>query len=342
MTLQKKRSYKHYEFLKSFKSNKPEPIYLIHGDEYYLREKVLEKIVNAFVTAGSEDFDLVTLYGDSDIENDALENLEMLPFLGKYKIVIIKDFHKLSVTDKNLLGDYSQNSSSQSILILVMEKLDKRKSAEKKLLEHGITIECKKPYSSRDLANWLKTELSAQKIRMNFDAINLFTNSLELDYMLAANELEKLIIYTKNANTITIDDIRACTGKSKANKIFDLQNSLGDKNLNKSLKIVENLLENNESGVFIIVMLTRYFTTLWKILALKNRGLGSMEISSTHLNEIFYSFRGDYIKQATNYRLGQIRQIFNLLLQADIDLKSLNIKENILLEILLYKICKIG
>lgn len=342
MSPAKKKSFKHFEFLKSLGKNEANPLYIIYGEEYFLREKILSYITKTFMTEGAEDFDIITLHGNENIATEAVENLEMTPFIGKYKIVIIKEFGKLKANEKNDIAEYCQDCSPQSILILVTSKIDKRKSAEKKLMSKGISIECKKPYSSRDLISWIKIELQTQNINMDYDAVNLFANSLDLDYMLAKNELEKLVIYNNGKKSINIEDVRACTGKSKANKIFDLQNALGNKNLKNSINITENMLSNRESAIFIIVMLTRFFTVLWKIQALKQRGFNNSEISSNHLNEVFYSFRGDYIRQASNFKIMEVRKIFNLLLQADIDLKSLNLKENILLEILLYKICKIG
>lgn len=334
------KSLRHYEFFKKFKKSNPQPCYLIYGEEYFLREKVLATIIKAFSTPGAEDFDQVSLYGDEEIGAEAIENLEMLPFLGSYKITIIRDFHKLKNDDKILISEYCKNPSSSSILILVSEKIDKRKKAEKEIFSASLNIECKKPYNANDIKNWLESELRSKNKTMNPKVMNIFANSIEPDYMLASNELEKLIIYTKDSKDITEQAVYDCVGYSKTNKIFDLQNSLGNSDLKKSILIVENMLENNESGVFVIVMLSRYFSILWKIQVLRKRGFSGSEISAKYLNDLFYSFRSDYINQAQKFSISKLREIFDLLLQADIDLKSIAIEEKIILEILLYKICK--
>jgi len=330
---------RHFEFLNNFKKTSPQAIYMIFGEEYYLREKVLATLLSAYSAGDDDDFDLITLYGDSEIGSEAIENLEMTPFLSKFKIVVIRDFHKMKTEEKNKLAEYAKDPSPQSILIAVAEKIDKRKKAEKTIFQTATNIECKKPYGAKDISIWLKNELYSCKKTMEADAIHLFSNSIDPDYMQASNELEKLIIYSKDATRLTKDDVLACVATTKTNKIFDLQNALGNKDIKQSMQIIENMMENNESAVFVIVMLTRFFTILWRIEVLRQRGLSDSEISNKHLHEVFYSFRTDYLSQAKNYRMVKLREIFELLLQADIDLKSIAIQEKIILDILTYKIC---
>ena len=340
MERKKLQHLKHYEFLKIQNNIRYCPIFMIYGEEYYLREKVLSILLKHFSSSLEDDFDKVTLYGENNTASDAIENLEMTPFLSQYKIVVMRNFNKLKTEDKNQIADYAKNPSSSSIFIAVTEKIDKRKKAEKTIFQNSTTIECKKPYSSKDINLWLKNELFTKNKTMAYDAMHLFSTSIDLDFMLASNELEKLIIYTNDADRITKEDVQACVSSSKINKIFDLQNSLGNRDIKKSLMISENMLENNESSIFFVVMLTRYFTILWKIQSLRKQGLSDSEISNSHLNEVFYSFRSDYLSQARNFSLNKLREIFAFLLQADIDLKSISINENIILELLIYKICK--
>ncbi len=175
---------------------------------------------------------------------------------------------------------------------------------------------------------------------MNSAAINLFAESIDPDYLTASNELEKLQLLTKDSGRISIDDVAESVGRSKTNSVFELQNSLGAKNLKRSMQIVENMLDNNEPGVYILVMLNRFFISLWKINALRKRNLSDAEIMKRHMMDIFQSKRESYLKFSANYNKHRLTKVFSLLLQADIDLKSLNVKEEILIEILIHKICR--
>ncbi|MCD4795963.1 MAG: DNA polymerase III subunit delta, partial [Candidatus Cloacimonetes bacterium] len=292
---------------------------------------------------GSEDFDLITLYGDNCSGINALEQLEMMPFMAKYRQVILKNFDKMKSDDKNLIAEYLENPVPTSILVLTAEKLDGRITANKKISRKALNITCQQPYNQEDIIRWLRNELRQKDINMNNEAINLFANSIETDYMIASNELEKLIILTKNARDITLDDVIESVGKSRANTIFELQNNLGRKDLKKSLSVLENMFANEDPpkiAVFIVTMITRFFFQIWKIIALRKKNISDSEITGRHLNDIYYKYRNNYLSYANNYTDKKLKHNFSLLLQADIELKSLNIKEEIILETLIFNICR--
>ena len=336
----KSQSIPHYEFLRNFPSQKTQPVYYIFGPENYLKDIVQKEITKKYKSPGSEEFDYIVLHADTDSAMNALEQLEMMPFLAKHRLVILKNFDTMKASDKNLIAEYVQNPVSTSILVLLAEKIDERVKANKIISENAIKIICRSPYNSTDILRWLNNETKEKKIFMDNDSKELFTRSIEFNYQLAASELEKLIIYTKGKRNITIDDVRETVGKSRTNKIYDLQNEIGKRNLQNSLSILENMIANNESAVFVIIMLSTFFQSIWKIKALQKSNISNSEIESRYLPEILYFARKDRIAFAKNYSDNTLSIIFSLLLQADIDAKSLNLKDEIILEILIYKIIK--
>ena len=342
--MQKSKTIQSYEFLNLIRNHKPLTSYFIFGPENYLRDKVIKAIVEKFKTPGSEDFDLTTLYGDDSSAKIVLEELEMLPFLAKNRITILKNFDKMKLPDRNLIAKYLDNPVPTTIFILTAEKTDNRTEAFKKITNNSVNISCKKPFNANNIIHWLENELAKKNINLDKDAAEYFANSIELDYLIAANELEKLIIFTKNSSNISLNNVKSCLEKSKMNSVFDLQNSIGKRDLKKTLQILENLFnfeEPSKIAVFIVSILTRFFTLLWMIIALQKKNITDSEISSRHLNQIFFKYRKDYLNSARNYNDTTIKKIFSLLLQADIDLKSLNIKEEIILETLIFNICRV-
>jgi len=331
----------HFDFLRNFPNQKVQPVYYIFGPENFLKDKILNAIIKRFKSPGSEEFDLSILYADSDSALNALEQLEMMPFLAKFRLVILKNFDTMKVSDKNLIAEYVRNHVPTSILVLTAEKIDERIKSNKIISEKAEKIICRSPYSSTDIIKWLNIEADKRKIFIDIDSKELFARSIELNYQVASNELEKLIIYTKGKKHIEIEDVKATVGKSRTNKIYDLQNEIGKKNVKNALAILENMISNNESAVFVIIMLSTFFQTLWKIKALQKRNISNSEIENRKIPEIFFSYRKNYIAYTKKYSLVELTKIFSLLLQADIDAKSLNLKDEVIMEILVYNICQI-
>lgn len=335
----KTKTIPHYEFLREFSKQKPEAIYFVVGTEAYLKDQVYQVIKGRFTQENSEDFDFTMFYGDSDDSMQAIEHLEMSPFLAPKRLVVIKNFDQMNAAGKNLIAEYCKNPSSTSVLLLIADKSDKRANAIKIIEQNAVVISCRPPYSSEDLVRWLQTEVKTRNISMDYNTMRIFAGSIEPDYLIASNELEKLIIYTKNKGTISREVVEEVIGKSKANKIFDLQDAIGKRDLKNAAKILDNMLLNNEPAIVIISMLTRFFVQIWKVVALRKRSLSDSEITARFLNEVFYKYRNDYLIYADNFSLREIKKVLALLLQADIDLKSLNINEDIILYTLIFKIC---
>lgn len=333
------KTYQHFEFFKKSKNLRPVPCFFLYGPEAYLKDKIIHILQTKFGSPEADEFDTIKLYAEDINPAEIIEQLEMNPFLGDFKLVILKNFEKLIPKGKETVAAYLEQPLDTSILIIDSEKSDKRLKVYKTIEANSIAIQCKAPYGVQDILIWLKNELAGKKIQMDNETANLFASYIEPDYLIASHELEKLLIAARNKNIITKEDVAECVGKSRTNSIFDLQNALGEKDLRNSLIILENLLQNNESPIFIITMLTNFFRTIWKVLILKQNNVKNSEITSSYLTEIFYSFREDYLKFARNYQLSSVTKVFSSLLETDIALKSIDVKEEILLETLVFEIC---
>ena len=161
--MEKQKEIPHYQFLPKLKNAKSFPIYFIYGTENYLMDSVLKAIIDKFKTEGTEEFDLNIFYGDDCSIVSVLEQLEMPPFMAKYQIVILKNYDKLKLKDKNLIADYSTNPAETSLLILTAESNDQRLSANKKINKEAIRITCKPPYRTDNIIGFLKNEIKKKK-----------------------------------------------------------------------------------------------------------------------------------------------------------------------------------
>ena len=176
---------------------------------------------------------------------------------------------------------------------------------------------------------------------MNNEARDFFSSSVETDYLIAVNELEKLILYTKGSKTITVDNVKESIGKSRTNSVYDLQKAIGNRNLKDALSITENMMFNNESGIFVIAVLTRFFAQMWKINALSKNNLSDNEIATGHLHEVFYSYRKDHVRYSKSYSSDDLAHVFSVLLEADFELKSVDPKlEHLIITKTIYNIVK--
>ncbi len=325
-------------FYNQFKSQKLASLYFVYGDERYLKNKAAKMIIDRGISPENRDFDFITIYGDDTSPYEVVDSFTTQPFFAERKVVWLKKFDSLKTSDQQKIINEYMKVHEGSLLVLTADKFDSRLKIAKQMMSVGIAVQCKRPYKAEDMLPWLRQE--AKKYSLNFDtkAALLFVNKVELDYYNAANELEKLSLYCLDKNYVITADVQACTGDSKTHNIFDLYNSIGQRKIRESLIIIENLIENREAPVFIITMLTRFFSQLWKINALRAARYSDKEIMMSHINEINYYFRNDYMRFSRNYPLRVLPKVFSCLLESDTQLKSVNLDESLIIECMMFSV----
>lgn len=338
--MKKKRSFHANEFLRSSSRIDDERLFFIFGEDQYLQDMVLRRLKKKFLQSGAEDFDLVVLHGDETRGDDVLEALEQLPFLSSLRIVILRDAGKLRSSDTDRIIPYLENPSDTTVFIVTAGKVDRRKGFYKKLGQTAVGIECKKPKYPADIANWLRFVAKEKHIVIDPATIEFFANAVELDYLVAASEFEKLILYTGNDKRLHLRDAERSPLHTRANNIYDLHNALGERNLRRALEILTSLQENQEQLVFLIVVLTGFFSSLWKIDFCKRKGISKAEIVQDHLGELFPFLRQRYVQYSSNYNQKSLDDVFQTLYETDLDLKTLGVSEKVLGIALICKICQ--
>lgn len=333
-----KKSFYAQEFLLSSTRIPKKNIYLIVGDEQYFIDRVIKKLKLKF-KVDEDDFDFVLLYGGETKASDLIFELRQIPLTSHYHFVILKEFKKYSTKDKEAIANYSQKPFKKSVLVLVTDDFDKRLKSSKLLLEHSVEIICKKPYAGSDILKWLRSKEIQNKIAFEPDARLYFSENVALDYLTAQNELEKIILYKgTNKGKITLEDVKESLGLSKKESIFSLLESIGQKNIKQSIKTLHNLLDNGESPIMIISMLTNYFKTLWIIRVSLDKQYKIAQIKKNYMSGIYYKFQDRYISASKRYNIKAIKNIFKCLLETDKKLKSIDVEEKLLMDLLIINI----
>lgn len=320
------------QFLSIINSHQLSNVYLIHGEDHFLSDKVIKELVRKFTTSEGREFDLINFFAEEINGENIIEQLEMFPFLSEHKVVVVRGFEQFNIKDKTKIAEYIHNIPSSSILIVHCQAIDLRTKLFK-AFDKYTTISAKQPAGYWDIEKWLTAELRRLGVSSSQDTISLFSSKIEADYYTAYNELEKILIYVGNKNVITREDVEMCMENNRANSVFELQNAIGSRNKKKALSILHNYLEAEEgkNSILLIVMLTRFFQIIWKIKYLKFSGYSVSEIQSSHINEVHFSFKRDYMAFADNYNRINMSYIFDLLLESDYKLKSTDIEVNVLL-----------
>jgi len=313
------------------------PVYLFHGEEEFLVDEAAQSVINAALTLDERGFNLDILYGNEADAREIASHASSFPMMAERRVVLVREVDKLS--NKELLAQYMENASPTTSLILLSSKPDFRRKPYLTAKKHGVVVEFK-PLRENELPGWIGGRVQKQGKEILPEASKMLAAYVGSSLREVQNEIDKLYVFIGEKKTVAADDIRMVVGVSKEYNIFELQNAVGAKNLKRSVEIIERMLAAGESAVWMIVMLTRYFTVLWKLFDLRRRHVPAQE-QATSVGVHPY-FLKEYTQALDLYSSPEVETAFEIIATADEQLKSTGMDEKVVMQTMLIRLMRQG
>lgn len=320
-----------------FENHKPKlgQNYLIKGSDSYSIDKVLNQIKKSL--SRKSDIDISIVYGDEIKAADLGEYLDTFTIFSSAKLIIIKNAEAFQKKELEVIAAYFDSPSDIQSLAIVTQKLNKTFNTWKKIDANCITVTCDPPHYASEIRNWLVTEVKRRGMIIASQALNEFTNRIELDYATAANELDKIELLVGERKQITAKDLLSLGG-SRAGTQIDFFRAMGKRQLQNAIQAADLMLDTDWEPLQVLFSINRFFCNLWRIQLLRNRHITDSEISSRYLTEIFINQRREYLEFAKNYSLSSLEKIMGLILETDYKLKSSNIDARLVLNLCIIQV----
>ena len=243
-------------------------LYLIEGDNEYLIEKELAKII-------PKDTEVIEFDLEESSILDVIETLDTYDMFLKQKIVIAKNpiFYQ-NVDDNfptNKFIKYLEHPSD-NILIIITNKINNRLKLVKDTLKYFKKIEIKE----LNPITFIKENIKDYK--MDNLTINYFINRVGNNYHEIYQELSKLKEYKLDDKIITKEDIENITKKNFDDTIFDLIDAILKKDKVKVFDLYNYFISNGTEVFQILVLLSNQIRLIYNVKVL-NR-LSDFEIAS--------------------------------------------------------------
>ena len=307
-------------------------LYLIYGEEEYLKLQYRNKLISALVNEG--DNMNFSKYTDTGINvNQVIDQAETMPFFAEHRVILIENsgFGKKMPEE---LGEYLSTIPDFTIFIFVEPSADKRGKLYKAAKAAGRDIEINMP-NEAVLTQWVGAMLKDSGKQMKKDAWIQFRDMTDSSMDNMKRELDKLVTYVGDRTQITIEDVNAICIPQIETKIFDMINSIALKDLPKTMDLYQDMLSAKEPPMRILYMIVRQFRQLAVIRELKEQGESSASIAKKIGMQ-------DYIvrkNEALIRNLGS-KEIKNLLVDAatfEQQVKTGLLDENLAVEMIMMK-----
>ena len=334
------------ELEKSLKDNNLSSIYLLYGKETYLLENTLRKIKKVFGIC-KEGLNYIKI--DNTNINSLIPELQTPAFGFDKKMIIVKDVDVLKKQGKKknqALSDQVDKIASfieqnfeyikdQVVLIFIEDEIEKN-NLYKQIEKLGIICNFEQE-KLPDLMKRIKYICNAYKVNIDNLALSYFIESCGTNLQDLINEIRKLIEYKGENGTITREDIDLLCIKQFDSVIFELTDSLGQKNVKKSLEVLKNLLYAKEPIQKILITLYNHFKKLYITKLCDKYKSDVVKNLNLKPNQTFLVSK--YKRQANYFSEQDLKKILLKFIELDEDYKIGNIDLNIGLESVICGYC---
>ncbi|NBH83613.1 DNA polymerase III subunit delta [bacterium C-53] len=285
------------------KSGEFSRIYLLYGEEAYLRRSYKNKLKNALVSEG-DTMNYAYFEGKFVNPKAVIDLAETMPFLAGHRVIVIENsgFFKSSCEE---LASYLTDVPESTVIIFVESEADKRGKMYKVVKAHGRAVEM--PAQKEDkLKAWAAGILKREGRNIRETTMNLFLTKTGTDMENIENELEKLICYTAGRDIIEDEDVEAVCTVRVQNHIFDMVNAIAEKKQEQAFRLYYDLLTLKEPPMRILFLIARQFNLLLQVKELGRSIRDTRVISEkTGLHGFVV---GKYVAQAKRFQTETLRK----------------------------------
>src|SRR5262245_31142690 len=182
-------------FIEQTKPQEPQSIYVLTGEERFLKRQALERIGALVFGDRSDDFGRTVFEGDSSIWSTVHDELQTLPFLSPRRLVVVDDADDFVSENRAALETYVKTPSQVGVLVLVVDSWVKTTRLAKAVDEQA-TIRCEPIKDSERLAKWCVAWASKRHDRkLSPSAAQLLVELIGPEMGVLDQEIAKLAAY---------------------------------------------------------------------------------------------------------------------------------------------------
>ncbi len=330
-------------FLDKAAKAKPQPVYVLAGDEPFLKRQALAALDAVLLGDADPDFARTTHPGPTADWSAVRADLDTLPFLSPRRVVVIDQADPFVTKYRAALEKYAAEPSKTGTLILDVKSWPANTKLAK-LIPDAATVVCKmpdKPHLAVPLAaKWVAGRAKAEYGKtLAADAAGWLVELVGPELGVLDQEAAKLAAYVGDRSAITREDVDRLVGRSRAAETFKIFDAIGAGRPAEALAILGRLLDQGEEPLGLLGAFSWQLRRLAKAARLVRAG---RSIPAAVEAVGFQAWARDRVEAQLRH-LGRRRldRVYDWLLEADLALKSSGaLPERVVLERLVVRLAR--
>lgn len=272
---------------KSLKVDGILPVYILFGEDAYLKTTYLKKIGKSI--ADEDDvFNFSKFIGGCDLQ-EVYDSVMQLPVMSERKCVVLNDydFEHCSKSDFERLTTIIGEVPSECTLILYFDSVEtdhKKGTKFKKIISaceknHGLAV-CLNHRNKAELVKMLCDGAAKRGLKMDFSTGNYLVETAGEDINALSSELTKLCAFVDEGDITKAHIDNVCTKTVEAN-VFKLSDSILALNSTDALKMLDELLYLRTEPMSVFYTVSGVFTDMYRVYCAKEAGISLNSAAET-------------------------------------------------------------
>lgn len=243
--------------VRALKAEGAQSVYLLSGDEDYLRETFIAEVRKVCVNEATADFDMRIIDGLADMR-ELREAVSMVPFMSERSLVLVRNFDVNKCRDaqaeelKEMLSDLPDYCTLVFVLPIDYEA-DGRLTALKTIKKYAKCLEFTAQGEAL-LVQWISRRFAARgkSIRREDAEYLMFLSGTLMNQLIP--EIEKLSSYAAG-DAVTREDILAVANRLPEADVFEMVDDLSRREFDKAASRMATLLRNKEHPIKLLAVI---------------------------------------------------------------------------------------
>lgn len=298
---------------------KPGPLYVLHGDEAFLKRQVL-RLLRAKVLGDDADEQAVSsLPGEKATFAEVFDELDTVPLFSARRLVVVENADPFVTRYRGELEKKLAKPSATGTLVLDV-KTWQGTTRLAKMLDAAATLTCKAPPGYK-LPPWCSEWCAAHYAKqLPAPAAALLVDLIGADMGQLDQELLKLAIYVGARARIDAADVDRLVGNSRAESVWKIFDAIATGKVDAALAILHRLFEQGEEPMRMLGAFSMQLRRVAQAARLTTQGL-SVGAALEKAGIAPYGLKG---AEQLMRHLGRRRleRLYDWLLQINMDLRG--------------------
>jgi len=317
-------------------------LYIFHGPDDFTRAEKITELKVALGGPSAAELNISLLDGQGLTLGDIRRAADAMPFLAPKRLVIVTGY--LSYLDNRneelqaLLGYLTNLAPTTDLVLVETESLPKQHPLLKATAGIEANIIHFGELNKHNLQTWIIKRAGDHGATIEPGAADTLGRLVGTDLRALDNEIEKLALYVTDRRPIKQADIDLLVPYTEEAEQFGMSNAIGQRDARRAYDQLRKELDEGKNPMAILGSITAQIRALIEVKDMADRGMSAREIANVK------GWKSDYaakmrLREAANFSMARLEQIFEMLLETELAIKTGRMDHMLALDTLIARLC---